>query len=129
MYYRKCGIIEKMAIIPFLSKIIKMFVYFLLDFLINYYQWADRSHFYQWYFKSQCDFQNTFMFLAIVKILLDEIGCLWTFLLELWCCVLWVDAGVKFRNWIEIFGYELNLNLILNGSLFPLRCWYIGDYL
>ena len=47
MYYRKCGIIEKIAIIPFLSKIIKIFVHFLLDFLINSYQWADRSHSYQ----------------------------------------------------------------------------------
>lgn len=62
-----------------------MFVYFLSDFLINYNQCtidllstADIS-------EANIAFQNIFTFLAVLKILCDEMDCPWAlvFLLEL----------------------------------------------
>ena len=68
--------VEKILLLYFLSEIIKIFAYFLLEFFINSNQCTKRPCFFHCYFKSKYFFQNIFIFLLMLMILLDEIGCL-----------------------------------------------------
>lgn len=55
--------------------IVQMFLHFLLGFFLNII--SIQTDLYHWYFKDKYCFQNIFVFLAMVKILLDWDRLLW----------------------------------------------------